>query len=131
MKRKTAFAIGAVLTAIAVCFVIYAAGHPEASFPWGNRITFMLYGVYVWLLMKFLVDIPFLSVKRKEQGRGNLLSAVGYFCMAVVFFLMEVTGDKVDLFTIIRGFIVVCAADYGFDGLRCWHKKTTDFGKEE
>ena len=122
MKRKTSLAIGAVLAGIAVCFVVYAAGHPESSFPWSNRITFMLYGAYVWLLMKFLVDIPFPSGKRKDQGRGNLLSAIGYFCMAIVFFLMEVTGDTVNLFTIIRGFIVVCAADFGFDGLLYWHK---------
>ena len=122
MKRKTSLAIGAILAAIAVCFVVYAAGHPEASFPWSNRITFILYGAYVWLLMKFLVDIPFLSAKRKVQCRGNLLSAVGYFCMAVVFFLMEVTGDKVDLFTIIRGFIVVCAADFGIETYLHWRK---------
>lgn len=115
MKRNTSLAIGAVLTVIAVCFVIYAASHPETSFPWGNRITFMLYGTYVWLLMKFLVDIPFLSGKRKEQGRSNLLSSIGYFCMAVVFFLMEVTGDTVNLFSIIRGFIIVCAVDFGIE----------------
>ena len=122
MKKSTSLIIGVVLAVIAVCFVRYAAGHPEASFPWSNRITFMLYGVYVWLLLKFLVDIPFLSSKRKAQSRGNLISALGYFCMAVVFFLMELTGDTVNLFTIIRGFIVVCAADFGFDGLLCWHK---------
>ena len=117
MKRKTSLAIGAVLTAIAVCFASYAAGHPEASFPWGNRITFMIYGVYIWLLLKFLVDIPFLSSKRKAQSRGNLISALGYFCMAVVFFLMEVTGDTVNLFTIIRGFVVVCAVDFGIENV--------------
>ena len=122
MKRKTSLAIGAVLAAIAVCFVVYAAGHPEASFPWSNRITFMIYGVYIWLLLKFLVDIPFLSSKRKAQSRGNLLSALGYFCMAVVFFLMEVTGDKVDVFTIFRGFVVICAADFGFESLLNWYK---------
>ena len=82
----------------------------------------MSYGVYILLLLKFLVDIPFLSSKRKAQSRDNLLSALGYFCMAVAFFLMEVTGDKVDLFTILRGFVVICAADFGFDGLLCWHK---------
>ena len=122
MNRKTSLAIGAVLAAIAVCFASYAAGHPEASFPWSNRITFMLYGAYVWLLMKFLVDIPFLSGKRKVLGRGNLLSAIGYFCMAIVFFLMEVTEDKVDLFTILRGFIVVCAVDCGIETFLCWRK---------
>lgn len=122
MKRKTSLLIGTGLLTIGVCFLVYAANHPEAYFPWSNRITFMIYGVYIWLLLKFLVDIPFLSNKRKSQSRGNLLSALGYFCMAVVFFLKEVTGDKVDLFTIIRGFIVVSAADFGFDGLLCWHK---------
>lgn len=126
MKRKTSLAIGAVLAGIAVCFVVYAAGHPEASFPWSNRTTFMLYGAYIWLLMKFLVDIPFLSGKRKDQGRGNLLSAVGYFCMAIVFFLMEVTGDTVNLFTILRGFIVVCAADFGLESLFYWRKNAYD-----
>ena len=122
MKRRTSLAIGAVLTAIAVCFMGYAAGHPEASFPWSNRITFMIYGAYIWLLLKFLIDIPFLKRKRNEQGRGNLISALGYFCMAVVFFLMEVTGDKVDVFTILRGFIVVCAVDLGIENFLYWHK---------
>ena len=121
MKKATSLMIGAFLAAIAVCFVSYAAGHPEASFPWSNRITFMIYGVYIWLLLKFLVDIPFLSNKRKAQSRGNLLSALGCFCMAVVFFLMEVTGDKVDLFTILRGFVVICAADFGFESLLNWY----------
>ena len=117
MNRKTSLLIGAGLLTIAVCFLFYAAIHPEASFPWSNRITFMSYGVYIWLLLKFLVDIPFLSNKRKAHSRSNLISAIGYFCMAIVFFLMEVTGDTVNLFTIIRGFIVVCATDFGFDGL--------------
>ena len=117
MKKSTSLTIGVVLAVIAVCFVRYAAGHPEASFPWSNRITFMLYGVYVWLLLKFLVDIPFLSRKRKALRRGNLTYALGYFCMAVVFFLMEVTGDKVDMFTVLRGFIVVCAVDIGLESI--------------
>lgn len=115
MKKSTSMMIGTILAAIAACFMVYASDHPEASFPWNNRITFILYGAYVWLLMKFIVDIPFLSGKRKEQGRGNLLSAVGYFCMAIVFFLMEITGDMVNLFTIIRGFIIVCAVDFGIE----------------
>ena len=120
MKKATSLVIGAFLAAIAVCFVSYAAGHPEASFPWSNRITFMVYGAYVWLLFKSLVDIPFLSKKRKVKRRGNWVSAMGYFCMAVVFFLMEVTGDKVDVFSILRGFIVVCAADFGIENILYW-----------
>ena len=115
MKKSTSLIIGAALAAIAVCFVVYAAGHPEASFPWSKRITFMLYGAYIWLLLKFLLDIPFLLKKRKVQGHGSLVSSLGYFCMAIVFFLMEVTGDMVDVYTILRGFIVVCAVDFGIE----------------
>ena len=122
MNRKTSLLIGAGLLTIAVCFLFYAAIHPEASFPWSNRITFMSYGVYIWLLLKFLVDIPFLSNKRKAHSRSNLISAIGYFCMAIVFFLMEVTGDTVNLFTILRGFIVVCAVDFGIETFRGWYK---------
>ena len=122
MNRKTSLLIGAGLLTIAVCFLFYAAIHPEASFPWSNRITFMSYGVYIWLLLKFLVDIPFLSNKRKAQRHGDLVSALGYFCMAVVFFLMEVTGDMVNLFTIIRGFVVVCAVDFGIENVLYWRK---------
>ena len=61
--------------------------------------------------------------ERKEQGRGNLISALGYFCMAVVFFLMEVTGDTVNLFTIIRGFIVVCAIDFEIENIHFWKNR--------
>ena len=123
MKKTTSLIIGAMLVAVAICFVSYATGHPEASFPWSNRITFMIYGAYIWLLLKFLVDIPFLSRKRKAQRRGNLTSALGYFCMAVVFFLMEVTGDTVNLFAIIRGFIVVCAIDFGIENIHFWRNR--------
>ena len=122
MNRKTSLLIGAGLLTIAVCFLFYAAIHPEASFLWSNRITFMSYGVYIWLLLKFLVDIPFLSNKRKAHSRSNLISAIGYFCMAIVFFLMEVTGDTVNLFTIIRGFVVVCAVDFGIENVLYWRK---------
>ena len=122
MNRKTSLLIGAGLLTIAVCFLFYAAIHPEASFPWSNRITFMSYGVYILLLLKFLVDIPFLSNKRKAHSRRNLISAIGYFCMAIVFFLMEVTGDTVNLFTIIRGFVVVCAVDFGIENVLYWRK---------
>ena len=126
MKRSTSLMIGGILAAIAVCFVGYAAGHPEASFPWSNRITFMIYGAYIWLLLKFLVDVPFLSKKRKAQSRGNWISALGYFCMALVFFLIEVTGDKVDVFTILRGFIVVCAGDFGVEIILYWRYNSHD-----
>ena len=38
MKKSTSLIVSGILAAIAVCFVGYAAGHPEASFPWSKRI---------------------------------------------------------------------------------------------
>ena len=35
------------LVVAAIGFVIYAAGHPELSFPWSIQITHILYGMYV------------------------------------------------------------------------------------
>ena len=79
MKKSTSLIISGILAAIAVYFVVYAADHPEASFLWSNRITYMIYGVYVWLLLKFLVDIPFPLSKRKAHSRGNLISLLEGF----------------------------------------------------
>lgn len=52
MKKKISLLIGIFLLIIAVCFIGYALNHPEAAFPWGNRVTFILYGIYVWLLLQ-------------------------------------------------------------------------------
>ena len=122
MKRKVSLTIGCVLLIIAACFVMYAANHPEAAFPWSSRTTFMLYGAYIWVLFRFLVDIPFLKKKRKKLSGGNLGRALSYFLMTVVFFAMETTGSKVDIYTILRGMIVLAGLDLGIENLWAWIK---------
>ena len=47
----------------------------------------------------------------KEKKDKNKLRAVVFFIMAVGFFLMEITGDSVDIYTIIRGFVIAGACD--------------------
>ena len=42
----------------AVLFVLYALHHPEASFPWNNRVTYTLYAVYC-AVMVLLAVAPF------------------------------------------------------------------------
>ncbi len=116
MKSKTSFIIGIVLFTIAGIFVTFAMQHPELSFPWSQRVTFMLYGAYVWLLFKFLVDIPVFR-KAREKKEKNILSTVGFFVMAIGFLLMEITGDTVNGYTIIRGFIVVGGCDLAIENL--------------
>ena len=92
MTKRVSLTIGTILLIIAFCFVAVAVNHPEAAFPWSNRVTFMLYGAYIWLLFKFLIATPFL-----KQQSGSLLRTIIYLLMAIVFLVMEITGETVVL----------------------------------
>ena len=115
-KNKTSFVIGVLMLIIAGSFIAFAMKHPEFSFPWNLRTTFMLYGVYIWFMFKFLIDIPIFK-KNKEKKNKNKLRAVVFFIMAVGFFLMEITGDSVDIYTIIRGFVIAGACDIAIENV--------------
>lgn len=110
MKKKTSIIIGTFLLFIAVIFV-GVASHPEFSFPWSLRITYMLYGLYVWLLFRFLLVIPVFQHMKGASSNGSIIRAIIYMLMAIVFFMMEITGDKVDIYTFLRGFIVTGSID--------------------
>ena len=116
-KNKTSFVIGVLMFIIAGSFIAFAMKHPEFSFPWNLRTTFMLYGVYIWFMFKFLIDIPIFR-KNKEKKDKNKLRAVIFFIMAVGFFLMEITGESVDIYTIIRGFVIVGACDTAIENVQ-------------
>ena len=45
--KKQFFIPAWVLAVAAIGFAMYAAGHPELSFPWSIQITHILYGLYV------------------------------------------------------------------------------------
>ena len=47
---------------IAIIFFVVALNNPQASFPWSNIITYILYGIYV-IIMIILFIAPF---KRKK-----------------------------------------------------------------
>ncbi len=120
MKTKTSVIIGMILLMIAGIFIAFAMQHPELSFPWSQRVTFMLYGSYLWFVFKFLISIPVFNRKQEntEKKENHFLQVIIYFIMAVVFFLMEITGDKVTVYTIIRGFIVIGSFDVAIENLR-------------
>lgn len=120
MKKKCSLIIGIILLIIAICFIGYAFNHPEAFFPWSNRVSFILYGIYIWIMFKFLLDIPVLKAIRDKKSKGGIINAIIFFVLAVGFFLMEITGDKVDIYTIIRGFIVTGGVDLGVENLLLW-----------
>ena len=54
MTKKTSRKLGLLLLVLAVCFVVYALGHPECSFPWSSSITYTIYLVYLLLTVAFL-----------------------------------------------------------------------------
>lgn len=116
MKSRTSVIIGTVMLMIAGGFVAFAVQHPELSFPWSQRITFMLYGAYIWFVFRFLIDIPIFR-RNREKERKSTLRAIIFFMMAVVFFAMEITGDTVNIYTIIRGFVVVGACDVAIENI--------------
>lgn len=45
--------IGGISVILAVGFLCYALGHPEASFPWGLEITYLIYAMY--LITNFII----------------------------------------------------------------------------
>lgn len=55
MSRKVARIIGLILFLVAIVFLLYALNHPEATFPWSNTITYILYGIYAVVMAVLLI----------------------------------------------------------------------------
>ena len=77
MTKRVSLTIGTILLIIAFCFVAVAVNHPEAAFPWSNRVTFMLYGAYIWLLFKFLIAHTISQTTKRLIVKNNHLLAYG------------------------------------------------------
>ena len=46
MTKKYSRIIAVIMLVIAIVFIFIALNNPQASFPWSNAITYILYGVY-------------------------------------------------------------------------------------
>ena len=56
MKMKKACRIIAfILLALAVGFIGYALGHPEASWPWGSGVSYTIYSVYLGVMVLLFI----------------------------------------------------------------------------
>ena len=55
MKKSASRIVGLVMLIIAVAFIMFAANHPEMSFPWNNTITWLLYGLYILVTVMLLI----------------------------------------------------------------------------
>jgi formate-dependent nitrite reductase membrane component NrfD len=65
MSKTLSRIIGIVMLIGAVCFLWFALGHPEGAFPWGNRFTYFLFGLYLIVMGVFLLA-PF---KKKPKNK--------------------------------------------------------------
>lgn len=117
MNKKISLLIGIFLLIIAGSFIVYSANHPESTFLWSNKVTYMLYGIYIWLLYKFLLEIPLLKTIRKVPSKGSLIRAVLFFFLAITFFIMEMSWDTIDIYTIIRGVVIMGGIDRGIENV--------------
>lgn len=54
MKNKKYLKIALIMLVIGIIFIFYALNHPEASFPWSNNITYIIYMVYLLLIIYFV-----------------------------------------------------------------------------
>ena len=126
MKKKTSITIGIILLIIAVIFIRVAVSHPEISFPWSLRVTYMFYGLYMWLLFRFLSVIPVFQNMKGSASNGSIARVIIYMLMAIVFFVMEITRDKVDIYTFLRGFVVSGSIDVCCENIFLLVKKKRD-----
>lgn len=117
MKSKTSVVVGIVLLILAGTFIAFAMSHPKLSFPWSQRVTFMAYGAYIWFVFKFLVGIPVFRKVNPGKNNKTFTQTMIHFFVAVVFLLMEITGDEVTGYTILRGFIVVGSCDMAIENI--------------
>ena len=62
MIKKYSRIIAVIMLVIAIVFIFIALNNPQASFPWSNEITYILYGVYLCLMIVLFIA-PF---KRKK-----------------------------------------------------------------
>ena len=58
MTKKYSRIIAAIMLVIAIVFIFIALNNQQASFPWSNAITYILYGIYV-VIMVVLFIAPF------------------------------------------------------------------------
>lgn len=58
MTKRASRKLGLLLLVMAVCFVVYALGHPTGSFPWSSSVTYAIYLGYI-LLTGVLLWAPF------------------------------------------------------------------------
>lgn len=50
MTKKTSRIIATIMLVLAIAYVAYALAHPSGSFPWSNKVTYLIYGAYIGVM---------------------------------------------------------------------------------
>lgn len=50
-KRLVFMIIGITMLVIAIVFIWYAMNNPQSSFPWSNKITYLIYLIYIIIMI--------------------------------------------------------------------------------
>lgn len=85
---------------VAICFIAYAANHPEEFFPWPISITYIIYRLYLIVMICMFLTAMVLKIK-KEISTSNR-SFLSTFCFHsqrfwCILFLAETIEDTVEL----------------------------------
>ena len=126
MKKIHSFIIGICLIIIAIFFVTYALHHPEAAFPWSNKVTYIIYGAYMGLIFNFLIAIPF----RPKSGiiSHGIIATMLYVILAAIFVVIALTDKTVSIYTVLQGFIIFISCDLAIQNMR-WYLQHKDKNK--
>lgn len=65
MKTKILKYISIFMMIVAVIFVVIAFIHPEFAWPWSNTITYIIYGMYLFIMSVTFVVGRAMSEKEK------------------------------------------------------------------
>ena len=64
--------ISLIMLIVAIIFLVLAFVHPEASWPWGNEITYPLYGIYFMVMSSLFI----LSLKKLQTKTKIIISLI-------------------------------------------------------
>lgn len=53
MKKKVFSGLSIAMLLFAVGFVVYALNNPQASFPWSNTVSYVIYIIYLAIMIAF------------------------------------------------------------------------------
>lgn len=127
MKKIHSLIIGISLVTFAILFVVYALHHPEAAFPWSNKVTFIIYGVYAGVIFNFLIAIPLgRDIRQKSETISrNIMAAILYIILAAIFLIITLTDKTVSIYTVLQGFIIFASCDLAIENMRWYlqHKR--------